>query len=144
MSSQYQPSMNLFGIWHWQHGCMWLIQSNKKTRNAAYDLLIEIGHGMEDEETGGSKERLLNFFTMVWWSLLILLTSSITFNICFIHLCFSGEIQVMWVKSLSMPRIITWLESFCRFISSWNLEALCLHLQLAYLQLHSKAFRFEC
>lgn len=50
----------------------------------------------------------------------------------------------MWVKSSSMPRIITWLESFCRFISSSYLEALCLHLQLAYLQLHSKALLSEC
>lgn len=65
---------------------MWLIQSNKKTRNAAYDLLIEIGHGMEDEETGGSKERLLNFFTMVWCSLLILLTySKISIEVLFIY-----------------------------------------------------------
>lgn len=40
-------------------------ESNKKTRNAAYDLLIEIGHGMQDEETGGSEERLMQFFTMI-------------------------------------------------------------------------------
>ena len=40
-------------------------ESNKKTRNSAYDLLIEIGHGMQDEETGGSPERLMQFFTMI-------------------------------------------------------------------------------
>lgn len=40
-------------------------ESNKKTRNAAYDLLIEIGHGMQDQETGGSRERLMQFFTMI-------------------------------------------------------------------------------
>nr|PNR59348.1 hypothetical protein PHYPA_002139 [Physcomitrium patens] len=40
-------------------------ESNKKTRNAAYDLLIEIGYGMQNEETGGSQERLMQFFTMI-------------------------------------------------------------------------------
>ncbi|KAG0609787.1 hypothetical protein M758_7G013900 [Ceratodon purpureus] len=40
-------------------------ESNKKTRNEAYDLLIEIGHGMKDEDTGGSQERLMQFFTMI-------------------------------------------------------------------------------
>ncbi|KAG0554229.1 hypothetical protein KC19_12G074700 [Ceratodon purpureus] len=40
-------------------------ESNKKTRNAAYDLLIEIGHGMLDEETGGSQAHFIRFFTMI-------------------------------------------------------------------------------
>jgi ribosomal RNA-processing protein 12 len=40
-------------------------ESNKKTRNAAYDLLIEIGHGMQDEKTGGSQGHLMQFFTMI-------------------------------------------------------------------------------
>ena len=40
-------------------------ESNKKTRNAAYDLLIDIGHGMKDEKTGGSQEHLIQFFTMI-------------------------------------------------------------------------------
>lgn len=41
------------------------LQANRKTRNRAYDLLVEIGHACGDEEQGGKKENLLNFFHMV-------------------------------------------------------------------------------
>ena len=43
------------------------LQANRKTKNRAYDLLVEIGHacGDEDEEQGGREENLLNFFHMV-------------------------------------------------------------------------------
>jgi len=40
-------------------------QANKKTRNRAYDILVEIGHAFGDEEKGGRKENLLQFFNMV-------------------------------------------------------------------------------
>lgn len=41
------------------------LQANKKTRNRAYDILVEIGHACGDEEKGGTKENLLQFFNMV-------------------------------------------------------------------------------
>lgn len=40
-------------------------QANKKTRNRAYDLLIEIGRACEDAENDGRKENLHQFFGMV-------------------------------------------------------------------------------
>ncbi|XP_030530464.1 RRP12-like protein isoform X2 [Rhodamnia argentea] len=42
-----------------------LKEANKKTRNRAYDILVEIGHACGDEEKGGRKEDLLHFFNMV-------------------------------------------------------------------------------
>ncbi|XP_058079848.1 uncharacterized protein LOC131228033 isoform X2 [Magnolia sinica] len=42
-----------------------LKEANKKTRNRAYDLLIKIGHACGDEEHGGKKENLQQFFNMV-------------------------------------------------------------------------------
>ncbi|URE31142.1 NUC173 domain [Musa troglodytarum] len=42
-----------------------LKEVNKKTRNKAYDLLVEIGHACEDEERGGRKENLLQFFNLI-------------------------------------------------------------------------------
>ncbi|KAI4376476.1 hypothetical protein MLD38_014233 [Melastoma candidum] len=42
-----------------------LKEANKKTRNRAYDILVQIGHSCANEETGGRKENLFNFFTMV-------------------------------------------------------------------------------
>lgn len=42
-----------------------LKEANKKTRNRAYDILVEIGHAFGDEEKGGTKENLLQFFNMV-------------------------------------------------------------------------------
>ena len=42
-----------------------ILQVNRKTRNKAYDLLVEIGHACEDEERGGRKENLLQFFNLV-------------------------------------------------------------------------------
>jgi hypothetical protein len=51
---------------------MWILlrdilsmQTNKKTRNKAYDTLVQIGHIYEDEEKGGTKENLHQFFNMV-------------------------------------------------------------------------------
>ncbi|OVA08308.1 putative domain NUC173 [Macleaya cordata] len=38
---------------------------NKKTRNRAYDLLVQIGHACGDEEQGGKKENLQQLFNMV-------------------------------------------------------------------------------
>ncbi|XP_057968384.1 uncharacterized protein LOC131157934 [Malania oleifera] len=42
-----------------------LKEANKKTRNRAYDLLVQIGHAYGDEEKGGNKENLHKFFNMV-------------------------------------------------------------------------------
>ncbi|KAJ8491333.1 hypothetical protein OPV22_013054 [Ensete ventricosum] len=42
-----------------------LKEVNKKTRNKAYNLLVEIGHACEDEEIGGRKENLLQFFNLI-------------------------------------------------------------------------------
>ncbi|KDP33963.1 hypothetical protein JCGZ_07534 [Jatropha curcas] len=42
-----------------------LKEANKKTRNRAYDVLVQIGHACGDEENGGNKEFLYQFFNMV-------------------------------------------------------------------------------
>lgn len=42
-----------------------LKEANKKTRNKAYDLLVEIGHACGDEKRDGRAEKLLQFFNMV-------------------------------------------------------------------------------
>nr|DAD45608.1 TPA_asm: hypothetical protein HUJ06_003838 [Nelumbo nucifera] len=42
-----------------------LKEANKKTRNKAYDILVQIGHACGDENKGGKKENLLQFFNMV-------------------------------------------------------------------------------
>ncbi|KAL6220887.1 hypothetical protein ACLB2K_008640 [Fragaria x ananassa] len=42
-----------------------LKEANKKTRNKAYDILVQIGHACGDEEKGGKKENLYQFFNMV-------------------------------------------------------------------------------
>jgi len=41
------------------------LQVNKKTRNRAYEILVEIAHAFGDEERGGNRENLNNFFQMV-------------------------------------------------------------------------------
>ncbi|KAK6147593.1 hypothetical protein DH2020_018505 [Rehmannia glutinosa] len=41
-----------------------LKEANKKTRNRAYDILVQIGHACEDEEKGG-EEKLRQLFNMV-------------------------------------------------------------------------------
>ncbi|KAK6941256.1 putative domain NUC173 [Dillenia turbinata] len=42
-----------------------LKEANKKTRNRAYDLLVQIGHAYGDEERGGKKEFLYQYFNMI-------------------------------------------------------------------------------
>ncbi|KAF2304163.1 hypothetical protein GH714_028179 [Hevea brasiliensis] len=42
-----------------------LKEANKKTRNTAYDVLVQIGHACGDEENGGNRENLYQFFNMV-------------------------------------------------------------------------------
>nr|GME01317.1 RRP12-like protein [Ipomoea batatas] len=42
-----------------------LKEANKRTRNRAYDILVQIGHACADEERGGKKEHLEQFFNMV-------------------------------------------------------------------------------
>lgn len=42
-----------------------LKEVNKRTRNRAYDVLVQIGHTFGDEENGGKKENLYQFFNMV-------------------------------------------------------------------------------
>ncbi|CAL5339277.1 unnamed protein product [Camellia sinensis] len=42
-----------------------LKEANKKTRNKAYDVLVQIGHACGDEEKGGKRENLHQFFNMV-------------------------------------------------------------------------------
>lgn len=42
-----------------------LKEANKRTRNRAYDVLVQIGRAFGDEENGGGKENLYQFFNMV-------------------------------------------------------------------------------
>lgn len=42
-----------------------IIQANKKTRNRAYEIIVQIGHACVDEDKGGNKQNLFNFFNMV-------------------------------------------------------------------------------
>ncbi|KAF3792282.1 RRP12-like protein [Nymphaea thermarum] len=42
-----------------------LKETNIKTRNRAYDLLVKIGHAYGDAEHGGTRDNLLQFFNMV-------------------------------------------------------------------------------
>ncbi|CAM8986557.1 unnamed protein product [Rhodiola kirilowii] len=42
-----------------------LKEANKKTRNRAYDILVQLAHVYGDEDNGGEKEKLLQFFYMV-------------------------------------------------------------------------------
>ncbi|KAK9110865.1 hypothetical protein Sjap_018925 [Stephania japonica] len=42
-----------------------LKEVNRKTRNRAYDILVQIGQAYGDEEKGGKKENLQHFFHMV-------------------------------------------------------------------------------
>ncbi|KAD6455117.1 hypothetical protein E3N88_09823 [Mikania micrantha] len=42
-----------------------LKESNKKTRNRAYEIIVQIGHACADEDKGGNNENLYNFFNMV-------------------------------------------------------------------------------
>ncbi|KAL2487567.1 ARM repeat superfamily protein [Forsythia ovata] len=42
-----------------------LKEANKKTRDRAYDILVEIGRAYGDEEKGGKRENLYRFFDMV-------------------------------------------------------------------------------
>lgn len=44
---------------------MYFLQVNKKTRNRAYDILVEIGHALGDEERGGNRENLCEIFNVV-------------------------------------------------------------------------------
>ncbi|CAJ1940559.1 unnamed protein product [Sphenostylis stenocarpa] len=43
----------------------WPREANKKTRNRAYEILVEIAHAFGDKERGGNRENLNNFFQMV-------------------------------------------------------------------------------
>ncbi|KAK7274705.1 hypothetical protein RIF29_15802 [Crotalaria pallida] len=40
-------------------------RANKKTRNMAYDIIIQIGHAFGDKEKGRNRENLYQFFNMV-------------------------------------------------------------------------------
>ncbi|KAL3332457.1 hypothetical protein AABB24_032833 [Solanum stoloniferum] len=42
-----------------------LKEANKKTRNRAYEILVKIGHACADEDKGGRKENLHQFFNMI-------------------------------------------------------------------------------
>ncbi|BFG39488.1 hypothetical protein CerSpe_257610 [Prunus speciosa] len=42
-----------------------LTEAHNKTRNRAYDILVQIGHAYGDEKKGGKREDLSNFFYMV-------------------------------------------------------------------------------
>lgn len=46
-----------------------VLQANKKTRNRAYDIIVQIGHACGDEDRGGKKENLHQYFYMVLGSL---------------------------------------------------------------------------
>lgn len=41
------------------------MQVNKRTRNKAFDILVQIGHACGDEERGGKREHLYKLFDMV-------------------------------------------------------------------------------
>ncbi|MED6156088.1 hypothetical protein PIB30_011550 [Stylosanthes scabra] len=40
-------------------------EANKKTRNRAYDILVQIGHVVGDEERGGNREKMHEFFDKI-------------------------------------------------------------------------------
>ncbi|MED6200947.1 hypothetical protein PIB30_090241 [Stylosanthes scabra] len=40
-------------------------EANKKTRNRAYDILVQIGHVLADEERGGNREKMHVFFDKI-------------------------------------------------------------------------------
>ena len=40
-------------------------QSNIKTRNTAYDILVQVGHSLKDADPFNADGKLLEFFTMV-------------------------------------------------------------------------------
>ena len=42
-----------------------VFQVNKKTRNRAYDILVQIGHACLDDNKGGKMEYLYHLFNMV-------------------------------------------------------------------------------
>ncbi|PIA46017.1 hypothetical protein AQUCO_01600349v1 [Aquilegia coerulea] len=42
-----------------------LKEANKKTRNRAYEIIVQIGHAIGDEEQGGKRENLLRYFNLV-------------------------------------------------------------------------------
>lgn len=42
-----------------------LKETNKRTRNRAYEIIVQIGHSCGDEEKGGRKENLHQFFNMI-------------------------------------------------------------------------------
>ncbi|XP_065849103.1 uncharacterized protein [Euphorbia lathyris] len=42
-----------------------LKEANKKTRNRSYEMLVQIGHACGDEENGGNKENLYQYFNMI-------------------------------------------------------------------------------
>ncbi|XP_028786933.1 RRP12-like protein [Neltuma alba] len=42
-----------------------LKEANKKTRNRAYDILVEIGHVLGDEERGGNRDNLCEIFNVI-------------------------------------------------------------------------------
>ncbi|KAL1833964.1 hypothetical protein DCAR_0104099 [Daucus carota subsp. sativus] len=42
-----------------------LKEANKKTRNRAYDIIVQIGHACGDENRGGKKENLRQYFYLV-------------------------------------------------------------------------------
>jgi hypothetical protein len=44
---------------------LFFLQANKKTRNRAYDILVQIGHACGDEEKGGNRENLFQFFKLI-------------------------------------------------------------------------------
>ncbi|KAF5185392.1 Rrp12-like protein [Thalictrum thalictroides] len=42
-----------------------LKEANKKTRNRAYEIIVQIGHAIGDEEQGGKRENLQRYFNLV-------------------------------------------------------------------------------
>jgi hypothetical protein len=79
------------------------VQVNKKTRNKAYDLLVEIGHACEDANDGTRRENLSFLFNMVFFfnffslffpgltislSVLLLLARSDTYSVVYCYVWF--------------------------------------------------------
>lgn len=67
------------------------LQVNKKTRNRAYDVLVQIGHAYADEENGGDNEKLHGYFNMVCINLN---PNKVIFNIFFRSFVFPFYVKI--------------------------------------------------
>lgn len=91
-------------------------QPNKKTRNRAYDILVEVAHAFEDEERGGSRKSMCDFLERV------------NIQICLFNVFFwesnlqSTEVLVLNKLKKSMHQLCIFVISVISIvdISIWN------------------------